>query len=118
MLLFYFSFVGTSADGAMIRSTYPAKLNHLVKTDDDGHEFYSHTWDSAHLNELADKDTKNPKTNKAHAWVSEREKVISDIHKEVGYGKALEELHTQAEALSQFLKRVGLYTPMFFIQLE
>jgi len=93
---FFISFVGTSADGAMLRTGYGNTLNSLVSPDAESYDFYSHIWDPGHLVELGHEDTVRNKKATTYHWVEKRLDIISRRHKEVGYGKSLEEIKLDA----------------------
>jgi len=95
--------VGTCADGGMLHTGYNKELNKLVTSNEAAHSFYSHAWDPSHLIELAEKDAKSSKY-KSNKWVKEREDTITDVHKDVGYGKSLEEARDAAKELESKLQ--------------
>jgi hypothetical protein len=80
----------------MLNTNYHKKLNEIINEDPLSHDFYSHTWDPAHLVELSSEDTINSKKDKSCKFVVQRSDTVSRAHKQVGYGKALEEIREYA----------------------
>jgi len=97
---FSFSFVGGAMDGQYFNLKVPEHLMDKMNVPQNDREWYTFVWDPAHQIELSVNDAKNSKRIKGnpHQWIGETEGTITNVNRDVSYGKGYENIINNADS--------------------